>query len=66
MPINWESYKMIPYGRQDISEADINSVIDVLRSDFLMQGPKVPDLILTSTWMGSLNHELKLASEVSL
>lgn len=34
---------MIPYGRQDISQADINSVIEVLQSDFLTQGPKVPE-----------------------
>lgn len=33
---------MIPYGRQDISEADIQAVVDVLRSDFLTQGPQVP------------------------
>jgi UDP-4-amino-4,6-dideoxy-N-acetyl-beta-L-altrosamine transaminase len=33
---------MIPYGRQDISEEDIHSVIEVLRSDFLTQGPVVP------------------------
>jgi UDP-4-amino-4,6-dideoxy-N-acetyl-beta-L-altrosamine transaminase len=33
---------MIPYGRQDISEADIHSVIEVLKSDFLTQGPVVP------------------------
>ena len=33
---------MIPYGRQDISEADIQTVVDVLRSDFLTQGPTVP------------------------
>ena len=33
---------MIPYGKQDISEADINAVIDVLKSDFLTQGPQVP------------------------
>jgi len=33
---------MIPYGRQDISEADIASVTDVLRSEFLTQGPAVP------------------------
>ena len=33
---------MIPYGRQDINQADIDSVIDVLRSDFLTQGPQVP------------------------
>lgn len=32
----------IPYGKQSISEADIQSVIDVLRSDFLTQGPAVP------------------------
>jgi UDP-4-amino-4,6-dideoxy-N-acetyl-beta-L-altrosamine transaminase len=34
--------KMIPYGRQDISEADIQAVVEVLRSDFLTQGPVVP------------------------
>lgn len=33
---------MIPYGRQDIQQADIDAVIDVLRSDFLTQGPVVP------------------------
>lgn len=33
---------MIPYGRQDISEADIQAVVEVLRSDFLTQGPVVP------------------------
>lgn len=32
----------IPYGRQDISEVDIQAVVDVLRSDFLTQGPTVP------------------------
>lgn len=33
---------MIPYGRQDINEADIQAVVDVLRSDWLTQGPAVP------------------------
>jgi len=33
---------MIPYGRQDISQEDIDSVLDVLKSDFLTQGPVVP------------------------
>jgi UDP-4-amino-4,6-dideoxy-N-acetyl-beta-L-altrosamine transaminase len=33
---------MIPYGRQVISEDDIRAVEDVLRSDFLTQGPVVP------------------------
>jgi UDP-4-amino-4,6-dideoxy-N-acetyl-beta-L-altrosamine transaminase len=33
---------ILPYGRQDISDADIQAVVDVLRSDFLTQGPAVP------------------------
>jgi len=33
---------MIPYGRQDIQKEDIDAVIDVLKSDFLTQGPIVP------------------------
>ena len=33
---------MIPYGRQTIGEDDIRAVVDVLRSDFLTQGPVVP------------------------
>jgi UDP-4-amino-4,6-dideoxy-N-acetyl-beta-L-altrosamine transaminase len=33
---------MIPYGRQDITQADIDAVVEVLRSDFLTQGPAVP------------------------
>jgi len=32
----------IPYGRQDISDEDIAAVVEVLRSDFLTQGPAVP------------------------
>jgi len=32
----------IPYGRQDITEADISAVVAVLKSDFLTQGPIVP------------------------
>src|SRR5688500_4723211 len=32
---------MIPYGRQHIDEQDIQAVVDVLRSDYLTQGPIV-------------------------
>lgn len=32
----------IPYGRQDITQADIDAVVEVLNSDFLTQGPQVP------------------------
>ena len=30
---------MIPYGRQEISDKDIESVVKVLKSDFITQGP---------------------------
>lgn len=33
---------MIPYGRQEITQADIDAVVEVLQSDFLTQGPQVP------------------------
>ena len=33
---------MIPYGRQDINQTDLDSVVNVLQSDFLTQGPQVP------------------------
>ncbi|TMP74752.1 UDP-4-amino-4,6-dideoxy-N-acetyl-beta-L-altrosamine transaminase [Pseudoalteromonas sp. S1608] len=33
---------MIPYGKQAISQQDIDAVVDVLKSDWLTQGPKIP------------------------
>jgi len=33
---------VIPYGKQDIEQTDIDSVVDVLKSEFLTQGPQVP------------------------
>lgn len=33
---------MIPYARQDITQADIDAVVEVLKSDYLTQGPMVP------------------------
>ena len=33
---------MIPYGRQKIDDEDIKAVVEVLKSDFLTQGPVVP------------------------
>lgn len=34
---------MIPYGKQEITQQDIDGVVAVLQSDFLTQGPKVPE-----------------------
>jgi len=34
--------QIIPYGRQDINQADIDAVVAVLQSDYLTQGPMVP------------------------
>ena len=33
----------IPYGKQTISDDDIQSVVDVLKSDFLTTGPKIKE-----------------------
>lgn len=35
--------KFLPYGRQDLSEDDIQAVVEVLRSDWLTTGPKVKE-----------------------
>jgi dTDP-4-amino-4,6-dideoxygalactose transaminase len=35
------SQKIIPYGRQHITEEDIQAVVNVLNSDFLTQGPEI-------------------------
>lgn len=36
-----EPHKFLPYGRQNIDDADIQSVVDVLRGDWLTTGPAV-------------------------
>ncbi len=35
--------KPIPYGKHEINKEDIESVVDVLKSDFLTQGPRVEE-----------------------
>jgi UDP-4-amino-4,6-dideoxy-N-acetyl-beta-L-altrosamine transaminase len=39
---NWANLVMIPYSRQDITQDDIDAVVAVLKSEFLTQGPLVP------------------------
>jgi UDP-4-amino-4,6-dideoxy-N-acetyl-beta-L-altrosamine transaminase len=41
-PTETAQRKFLPYGRQSISEADIEAVAEVLQSDWLTQGPAVP------------------------
>src|SRR5690606_5352350 len=36
-------HKVIPYGRQNITEEDIQVVIETLKSDYLTQGPKIAE-----------------------
>ena len=56
---------MIPYGRQDINQADVDAVIDVLNSDFLTQGSQVPLFENTvSKYCGS-NHSVAVNSATS-
>ena len=33
----------IPYGKQNITQDDINAVIETLKADFLTQGPKIDE-----------------------
>ncbi|MDF2178301.1 UDP-4-amino-4,6-dideoxy-N-acetyl-beta-L-altrosamine transaminase [Aliiglaciecola sp. CAU 1673] len=53
---------MIPYGRQDISEEDIAAVAEVLRSDFLTQGPTVPALETAICDMTGAGHAVACAN----
>ena len=36
--------KVIPYGRQEITSTDLNTLMEVMQSDLLTQGPVVPAL----------------------
>jgi UDP-4-amino-4,6-dideoxy-N-acetyl-beta-L-altrosamine transaminase len=56
---------IIPYGRQDISEQDIQAVIDVLRSEFLTQGPIVPAFEKAVSDYCSVNYAIAVNSATS-
>jgi UDP-4-amino-4,6-dideoxy-N-acetyl-beta-L-altrosamine transaminase len=56
---------MIPYGRQDISQADIDAVVAVLQSDFLTQGPQVPLFEQTVAGHVGAKHALAVNSATS-
>ena len=56
---------MIPYGRQDISQADIAAVVEVLRSDFLTQGPMVPRFEEAVAQYCAAQHAVAVSSATS-
>ena len=56
---------MIPYGRQDISQADIDLVVEVLRSDFLTQGSMVPRFEKTLEQYCGARHAVAVNSATS-
>jgi UDP-4-amino-4,6-dideoxy-N-acetyl-beta-L-altrosamine transaminase len=56
---------MIPYGRQSISEDDIEAVVAVLRSDWLTQGPAVPRFERAVADYTGAKHALAMNSATS-
>jgi UDP-4-amino-4,6-dideoxy-N-acetyl-beta-L-altrosamine transaminase len=58
-------YLMIPYGRQDITQSDIDAVALVLSSDLLTQGPVVPQFEQTVAAYVRAKHALAVNSATS-
>ncbi|MDC3304293.1 UDP-4-amino-4,6-dideoxy-N-acetyl-beta-L-altrosamine transaminase, partial [Amylibacter sp.] len=56
---------MINYGKQDIQQEDIDAVCDVLRSDFLTQGPSVPKFEKTIRDFCGVNFAVAVNSATS-
>jgi UDP-4-amino-4,6-dideoxy-N-acetyl-beta-L-altrosamine transaminase len=56
---------MIPYGRQHIDSDDIASVLEVLQSDFLTQGPAVPKFEKVVASKTGVKHALATNSATS-
>jgi UDP-4-amino-4,6-dideoxy-N-acetyl-beta-L-altrosamine transaminase len=56
---------MIPYGRQEITQSDVDSVVAVLQSNFLTQGPMVPKFEQAVTGHCSAHYALAVNSATS-
>ena len=57
--------EFIPYGRQNITEEDIDAVVNVLKSDHLTQGPKVPEFEQAIKNHCNVHHALAMNSATS-
>ena len=55
----------IPYGKQNINQADVDAVVDVLKSDFLTQGPQVPAFEKSVAQLVGAQHALAVNSATS-
>ena len=53
---------MIPYGRQSILQEDIDAVTEVLRSDFLTQGPAITSFERVLVEKTGANHAVAVAN----
>ncbi len=62
---NYMSQAFIPYGRQDIDQNDIESVIRVLRSDFITQGPTVGEFEKSISKMMGVEYSVACNSATS-
>lgn len=56
---------MIPYGRQDIHDTDIEAVVEVLKSDFITQGPVLPRFEQAVAQYCQANHAVAVNSATS-
>uniref|UniRef100_UPI00404846B2 UDP-4-amino-4, 6-dideoxy-N-acetyl-beta-L-altrosamine transaminase n=1 Tax=Shewanella baltica TaxID=62322 RepID=UPI00404846B2 len=56
---------MIPYGKQDINQNDIDAVINVMQSDYLSQGPKVAEFEQAISESVGANYSVAVNSATS-
>ena len=56
---------MIPYGRQNITEDDLAAVIETLRSDYLTQGPRIPEFENAVSQLVEANYSVAVNSATS-